>query len=230
MNFSPDQILQMLVAAAALVFSVVVHENAHGLAAEHFGDTTARNLGRITLNPLPHIDPIGTVLLPALGILSGIPLVGWAKPVPVNPANFRNPVVDDAYVAAAGPASNFLLAVGGTAILIVVHLIFKHVPGLHENSGNTFLFFQLLCVSLIQINCVLGIFNLLPIPPLDGHWVLLRYLPSKWAAVLAAIRPYGFFILILLLWTGALNWIISAPAGYIVGGLFQVVQSAVSTL
>jgi len=230
MDLSPGQILQILVSAVALVFSVVFHENAHGLAAERFGDTTARDLGRITMNPLPHIDPIGTVLVPALGILSGIPLVGWAKPVPVNSANFRNPVVDDAYVAAAGPASNFLLALGGTALLIVVRLVFKHVPGLHENSGNSFLFFQLLCVNLIQINCVLGIFNLLPIPPLDGHWVLFRYLPSRWAAVLAATRPYGFFILIVLLWTGALGWIIGIPVQYIAGGLFHVVQSTVSAL
>jgi len=230
MDFSPGQILQVLVAAVALVFSVVFHENAHGVAAEHFGDTTARDLGRITLNPLPHIDPVGTVLVPALGILSGIPLVGWAKPVPVNPANFRNPVVDDAYVAAAGPASNFVLAVGGTALLVIVRLVFKHVPGLQENSGNSFLFFQLLCVNLIQINCVLGIFNLLPIPPLDGHWVLLRYLPSKWGAVLASIRPYGFFILIVLLWTGALGWIIRIPVEYIAGGLFHVVQTTVAAL
>ena len=220
----------MLVAAAALVFSVVVHENAHGLAAERFGDTTARDLGRITLNPIPHIDPIGTVLLPALGILSGIPLVGWAKPVPVNPANFRNPVVDDAYVAAAGPASNFLLAAGGTALLIVVHVVFKHVPGLHENSGNTFLFFQLLCVSLIQINCVLGIFNLLPIPPLDGHWILFRFLPSKWAGALAALRPYGFFILIALLSTGILWRIIAFPVESMINGLIGVVRFAVTVL
>jgi Zn-dependent protease len=230
MNFSPDQVLQMLVYVMALFFSVVVHENAHGLAAEHFGDTTARDLGRITMNPLPHIDPIGTVVLPLLLAWRGIPPFGWAKPVPVHPANFRNPVVDDAYVAAAGPASNFLLAVGGTALYIVVRIIFKHVPGRHEESGNTFLFFQLLCVSLIQVNCVLGIFNLLPIPPLDGHWVLMRYLPSRWAAVLAAIRPYGFFILILLLLSGALNWIISTPVQYISGGLLQVAQSIVSAL
>jgi Zn-dependent protease len=230
MDFSAGQILQVLVAAVALVFSVVFHENAHGVAAEHFGDTTARDLGRITMNPLPHIDPVGTVLIPALGILSGIPIVGWAKPVPVNPANFRNPVVDDAYVAAAGPASNFLLAAGGTVLLIVVRVVFKHVPALQENSGNTFLFFQLLCVNLIQINCVLGIFNLIPIPPLDGHWVLARYLPSKWAGMLAAIRPYGFFILIMLLWTGALGWIIKFPVEYIAGGLFRVVQYAASVL
>jgi Zn-dependent protease len=230
MDLSPDRMLQILVSVVVLVFSLVFHENAHGVVAERFGDSTARDFGRITMNPLPHIDPIGTVLMPALMMLSGIPLIGWAKPVPVNPANFRNPIVDDSYVAAAGPISNFILAVAGTVLFIVVGLVFKHVPGLHENSGNTFLFFQLLCVNIIQINCVLGVFNLLPIPPLDGHWILFRFLPSRWAEMLAAVRPYGFFILIALLWTGILGRIIVIPMEFITGGLFHAVRSAVSTL
>jgi Zn-dependent protease len=230
MNVSPDQVLQILVAVVVLIFSVIVHENAHGLAAERFGDPTARDLGRITMNPLPHIDPIGTVLMPALMMLSGVPLIGWAKPVPVNPANFRKPVVHDAYVAAVGPMSNFLLAAGGALLFIVVGLVFKHVPGLRENGGNSFLFFNLLCINLIQINCILGIFNLIPIPPLDGHWILLRYLPSRWAAAVAAIRPYGFFILIALLWTGVLGRIIVVPMELISGGLFGIVRAAVSSL
>ncbi len=213
-----------------LIFSLVVHENAHGLMADRFGDSTAREMGRITMNPLPHIDPIGTVLLPALMMLSGVPLIGWAKPVPVNPANFRNPIVHDAYVAAAGPISNFILAVGGTVLFIIVGLTFKHFPGLRDSAGNSFVFFQLLCVSLIQINCVLGIFNLIPIPPLDGHWILFRYLPSRWASMLAAIRPYGFFILIALLWTGVLGRIIIVPMELISGGLFGLVKTAVSAL
>ncbi len=230
MSYSPDQILQMLVGAVVLVFSIVFHENAHGVMAERFGDSTARDLGRITMNPIPHIDPIGTILVPALGILSGFPLIGWAKPVPINPANFRNPIVHDSYVAAAGPASNFILAVGGTVFYILVGLVFKHVPGLHENSGNSFLFFQILCVNLIQINCLLGLFNLIPVPPLDGHWILFRFLPSRWSAVLAAVRPYGFFVLIVLLWTGILGRLIVVPMELISSGLFGVVRLAVSSL
>jgi Zn-dependent protease len=230
MDFSPDQILQVLVAAVVLIFSLVVHENAHGVVAERFGDPTARDMGRITMNPLPHIDPIGTVLIPALGMLSGIPLIGWARPVPVNSANFRNPIVHDSYVAAAGPLSNFMLAAAGTVLFIIVGLVFKHVPGLNEGGGNSFLFFRLLCLNLIQINCILGIFNLIPVPPLDGHWILFRYLPSRWAAVLSAARPYGFLILIALLWSGILGRIIMAPLGFMVNGLVGIVRLAVATL
>jgi len=230
MSFSPDQILEGAVSALVLVFSVVVHENAHGIAAEKFGDTTARDMGRITMNPLPHVDPIGTVVMPLIAILTRIPLLAWAKPVPINPANFRNPIVHDSYVAAAGPLSNFLLAVGGTALFVIVGLVFKHFPALGESGGNSFLFFQLLCVNLIQINCVLGVFNLLPVPPLDGHWILFRFLPSKWAGVLAGLRPYGFFILIALLSTGFLWRIIAFPVESMINGLIGVVRFAVTVL
>jgi len=230
MNFSPDQILQGAVSALVLVFSVVVHENAHGVAAERFGDSTARDMGRITMNPLPHVDPIGTVVMPLIAILTQIPLLAWAKPVPINPANFRNPIVHDSYVAAAGPLSNFLLAAGGTVLFVIVGLVFKHFPALGENGGNSFLFFQLLCVNLIQINCVLGIFNLLPIPPLDGHWILFRFLPSRWSGALAGLRPYGFFILIALLSTGILWRIIAFPVESMINGLIGVVRFAVTVL
>ena len=235
MNISPDMILQGLVAYLAFLFATVIHENAHGLAADHFGDPTARKLGRITMNPLPHIDPVGTVVIPLIMFFSSftgagvVPLIGWAKPVPVNSANFRKPLVHDAYVAAAGPIANFLLALAGTVLFIIVLLVYKHVPAL-GSSGNSMLFFRTFFVSIIQINCVLGIFNLLPIPPLDGHWILMRYLPSRWAAVLAAIRPYGFFILIFLLWTGILGRIIWVPMQVIAGGLFDLIRLAVTVL
>lgn len=230
MDLSPDQILQGLITAIVLVFSVVVHENAHGIAAERFGDTTARDMGRITMNPLPHVDPIGTVLMPLLAIFTRVPLLAWAKPVPVNPANFRNPIVHDSYVAAAGPLSNFALALGGTALYTVVGLVFKHVPALGENGGNSFLFFQLLCLNLIQINIVLGMFNLLPVPPLDGHWILFRFLPSRWGEMLASLRPYGFFILMVLLATGILWQIIGPPVELMIGGLIGIVRLAVTAL
>jgi Zn-dependent protease len=227
---APDQILSILVGFTVFVFSVVVHENAHGLAAERFGDPTARDAGRITMNPLPHIDPVGSIMLPLFAFISSIPFIGWAKPVPVNSANLRNPIVHNAYVAAAGPISNFLLALAGTLLYIVVLLFYKHVPFLAAGGGqHSLLFFGALCSSMIQINCVLGIFNLIPVPPLDGHWILFRYLPPRYAQMLAAMRPYGFFILIALLWTGAIRIIIWLPWTVMTGFLRNLVNLAVAT-
>jgi Zn-dependent protease len=227
---SPDQLLQGIVGLVVLVFSVVVHENAHGLAAERYGDLTARMLGRITMNPLPHIDPVGSVVLPVLAIAWGLPPFGWAKPVPVNSANLRNPVVHNAYVAAAGPASNLLLAVLATVFYTAVLVFHKHMPGGYQGGGNSLLFFHTLCRWTIVINCVLAIFNLLPIPPLDGHWILFRYLPPRYREMLAAIRPYGFFILIILLMTGVVRMIIALPYQLLAGGLIGLAYKAASVL
>ncbi|MBP2680147.1 MAG: site-2 protease family protein [Candidatus Krumholzibacteriota bacterium] len=236
MDFSTNQILEWAVALLVVVFSVIVHENAHGMAAERFGDTTARDMGRITMNPLPHVDPIGTIVMPLFAFIAtitsghAVPFIAWAKPVPVNPANFRNPIVHDSYVAAMGPLSNFALAIGGTALYAVVGLVFKHVPALGESGGNSFLFFQLLCLNLIQINIVLAMFNLLPVPPLDGHWILFRFLPPRWGEVLASLRPYGFMILLVLVFTGVLWQIIGPPVNLMINGLIGVVRLAVTAL
>jgi Zn-dependent protease len=222
--------LTAAVGLVAFIFSVIVHENAHGLAAEHFGDTTARDMGRITMNPLPHIDPVGSILLPLAAFLSGIPFLGWAKPVPVNPANLRNPVVHNAYVAAAGPASNFLLAFAAALIWIVVGLVFKHVPGLVESGERSLYFFNTLCSSLILVNCVLAMFNLLPVPPLDGHWILMRYLPPGPREALASIGRWGFFILIILLWSGILWRILGPPLSLVMSGYHALVTTVVRAL
>jgi Zn-dependent protease len=226
---TPD-FLTAAVGLVVFVFSVIVHENAHGLAAEHFGDSTARMLGRITMNPIPHLDPIGSLLLPIAAYLSGVPFVGWAKPVPVNAANLRNPVVHNAYVAAAGPASNFLLAFGASVLWIIVGLVFKHVPGLVETGERSLYFFDTLCSSLITLNCVLAIFNLLPIPPLDGHWILMRYLPPGPREALASIGRWGFFILIALLWSGLLWRIIGPPLTLVVTAYHALVTGVVRAL
>lgn len=220
-------ILTAAVGLVAFIFSVIVHENAHGLAAERFGDSTARDLGRITMNPIPHIDPIGSILLPVAAFLSGIPLLGWAKPVPVNGGNLRNPVVHSAYVAAAGPASNFLLALAAAILWIVVGLVFKHVPGLMDSGERSLYFFNTLCSSLIMINCVLAMFNLLPIPPLDGHWILMRYLPPGPREALASVGRFGFFILIALLWSGILWRILGPPLSLIVSAYHALVTTVV---
>jgi len=206
-----EHVLTALVGFLVFIFSVVVHETAHGVVAEHFGDPTARLSGRITLNPIPHIDPIGSVLIPIMAFVSSVPFIGWAKPVPVNSANLRNPLVHNAYVAAAGPASNLLLICAGSVLWILVRVLFKHIPALDAGGENTLLFFDLLCQNLIMINSVLLVFNLLPIPPLDGHWILMRFLPPGPREMLAAIAPFGFFILLILLWVGVLGAILSVP-------------------
>lgn len=218
--------LSAAVAFVVFIFSVVVHENAHGIVANHFGDPTARALGRITMNPIPHIDPIGSVLLPLVAVVSHVPLIGWAKPVPVNSANLRNPVVHNAYVAAAGPASNFILAFLGAVLWIVVGLAFKHIPGLIENGERTAMFFNTLCRNLIVLNCVLGVFNLMPIPPLDGHWILVRFLPPGPREAVLSIGRYGFFILLVLLWTGVLWMVIGPPFRLVVGAYQGLVSTA----
>ena len=222
--------LAMILGFVVFVFSIVVHENAHGIAANYFGDPTARLSGRLTLNPIPHIDPVGSVLLPLVSRISGVPFLGWAKPVPVNPANLRNPLVHNAYVAAAGPASNFLLAFSGAAILILVGLAYKHVPGLTAQDSRTLLFFEILCGNLIRLNCILGIFNLLPLPPLDGHWILMRFLPPGPRAAFASIGRFGFLILIGLLWSGILWRIISLPWNMTVNGYYLLINSALRWL
>ena len=206
-----QQLLNGIIMYVCLLFALVVHESAHAVAANYYGDPTARDLGRISLNPLVHADPIGTVALPLMAILGPalgwgmIPVIGWAKPVPVNSANLRNPIVHNAYIAAAGAASNMLLALAGTILLTIVLFIYKSVPGLLENGGNSFIFFRTFLQSFILINCILAAFNMIPLPPLDGHWILMRYLPHRYVSLLAVIRPYGFFILLALLWTGVLG-------------------------
>ncbi len=201
-------VLIIAVSYVAFLFSLVIHENAHAISAEHFGDPTARDLGRITMNPIPHMDIMGTLILPLASAIWHFPLLGWAKPVPVNSANLRNPVVQNAYIAAAGPASNLLLALATSIVWIIVELVFAHVPGLAASGDRTHLFFNTLCYKMIQINCVLALFNLLPIPPLDGHWIAMRYLPPGPREALAAIGPYGFFILLALMWSGVLSRIL----------------------
>jgi Zn-dependent protease len=223
-------VLSAVIGFVVFIFSVVVHENAHGIAADYFGDPTARYMGRITMNPVPHIDPIGSVVLPLAAFFSGVPFIGWAKPVPVNSANLRNPLVHNAYVAAAGPASNFILAFFGAVLWIVVGLVFKHVPGLMDGGERTLLFFNTLCRSLILFNCILGVFNLMPIPPLDGHWILIRFLPSGPREAVASIGRFGFLILLLLLWTGALWWVIGPPFRLLLGVYQAFVSTAVRML
>jgi Zn-dependent protease len=188
------------VSAIPVIFAITVHEASHGYAAKHFGDLTAEKMGRITLNPLKHIDPIGTVLLPALLFLVSSPILfGWAKPVPVNFAGLRNPKKDMLWVAAAGPASNFVMAVFWVLILK------------YSQATPDYVAYFLLEMSKvgIMINLVLMVLNLVPLPPLDGGRIAVSLLPMNLAVKLSQIEKYGFFILIFLLMTGILGRIIS---------------------
>lgn len=225
-----EKVLEGLVGFVVFVFSVVVHETAHGFTAERYGDPTARLSGRITLNPLPHIDPVGSVLLPLLAYMSHVPFIGWAKPVPVDPSQLRNRRVHSAYVAAAGPGSNLLLIVVGILGWVLVRLAFKHLPFLSLHGGNSLLFFDILFGSSVAINSVLSVFNLIPIPPLDGHWILARFLPPSMEEVMNTIRPYGFFILIVLLWTGVIGSIVSVPLHFLYGNAVKLVNWVVTSL
>lgn len=188
---------------AILLASLSVHEAAHAWAADRLGDPTARLLGRLTLNPVAHIDPIGTLLLPGVAILTGLPIIGWAKPVPVNLNQLRHPRRDFMYIAAAGPASNLVQAA------ILAGVAWLMYPGGLERS----LVAQLIGFG-VQINVLLALFNLIPVPPLDGGNVIGGLLPEHVAdAYDRLVRPWGFLILYAFLLSGLFARIILPPAG-----------------
>lgn len=210
MDFTPLGILTVAFQVLMILFSLSVHESAHAWTADRLGDPTARMLGRITLNPIPHIDPVGTVLLPAVLALMGAPVFGWAKPVPVISRNFRHLRRDEALVSVAGPASNLLIAVACTAVLSI--LMVFHVSGmgvfegsleLPKYSGPWWIY------QLAFLNLVLAMFNLIPIPPLDGSWVLSSLLPRGVAHFYEQIRRFGPFILLLFFFTPVLRWVLT---------------------
>ena len=184
--------------ALPIIFAITVHEAAHGYAARYFGDMTAHYLKRITLNPLRHIDPMGTILLPALTVMLGGILFGWAKPVPVNFSNLRNPKKDMMWVALAGPASNLIMAIFWTIILVRINLFPEQAE----------LFLRVMCLAGIQINIILMVLNMLPLPPLDGGRVAVSLLPYPWSGYLAGVERYGLIILIFLLLSGVLGKIL----------------------
>lgn len=201
-----------------LLLAITVHEAAHGWAAMKLGDPTAYNLGRVTLNPLAHIDPIGTVLIPVILVLVGAPPFGWAKPVPVNPYNLRHPRQDNLWISASGPLANLalgFLALGG---IIFLKLLVPGLSGfLHDfllgsrTLPGGFYPFQGLAVIFFYLtltNVYLAIFNLIPVPPLDGSGILMGLLSYEAAVRYERLRPFGIFIVLALVYLGVLQLII----------------------
>lgn len=190
-----DDGMEIAFSVLVLVFSVVIHEVSHGVVAEKLGDPTARLAGRLTLNPLKHLDPFGSVILPLLlSLLPGGVVFGWAKPVPYDPRNLKRPVRDGALVAAAGPISNLLLA-------LVFGLLFRFFTSGGAISAMGELFPALLA-QVVIVNVWLAIFNLVPIPPLDGSKVLFWFLPNSASELRAFLERYGFFILLFFIFFG----------------------------
>jgi Zn-dependent protease len=192
-----------LIQIPVLIFSVIIHEVAHGRTAEAFGDDTARVMGRLTLNPIPHIDLFWTIIMPAVLFLSGMPVLGGAKPVPVNPYRLNDPDRDMIWVSLAGPLSNFALAIiAAVGIFLLKHFVI---------SDNPFILASYYILnSFLIINVILPVFNLFPVPPLDGSKVLMGILPSNMSYQFSKLEPYGFIIIIFLFYTGVV-WTIIGP-------------------
>jgi Zn-dependent protease len=180
---SSDQIFNLAIQIVVFLFAISVHESAHAWTASYYGDPTARMLGRVSLNPIRHIDPIGTVLLPLMAYFAHIPMIGWAKPTPVNPLNFRkNYVLADIMTSVAGPISNFIVATGAVVLLAVISWIFPEGRNILRNgmeSQSALMPLVILLYTAMQINVLLAVFNLIPIPPLDGSHVLRHMLSDS---------------------------------------------------
>ena len=200
------QLVDIFFQLIVFLFAISVHESAHAWMANRCGDPTARMLGRISLNPLKHIDPVGTILLPAIALLTHIPVLGWAKPTPVDPHNFKNPVRDDILTAVVGPISNFVVATAATLVLAAIALaapggriiVQAIVVGVRELGDSALAPFALLLYELLVINVVLAVFNLIPVPPLDGSHVLRHFLSEPVRRAYDTIGWLGLMALVYL--------------------------------
>jgi Zn-dependent protease len=207
----PDiNVAQLFIAFSVLLFSLTIHEMAHAWTADRLGDPTARQLGRVSVNPLVHVDPIGTVVFPLLAMVGGFPLIGWAKPVPVVVSRLRNERQGFVLVAAAGPASNVLLAFAAAAVLALLP-----IDPVVIGEPNVSAPLATLLNRAVQINLLLAVFNMIPVPPLDGGNVLAGILPRGLASVFDRLRPYGIFVLYALLLTGGFSAIVGPPYNFL---------------
>lgn len=200
---------QVVISAVPILIAIIVHEVAHGVVAYKLGDPTAKVMGRLTLNPIAHIDPFGTIIMPILlyVLTHGQFVFGYAKPVPINPRNFRNPKRDMAISAAGGPVSNVLLALLG--VLLLKYAVLPAAEFAPLEMVNTFLVpIKEMLLAGIFINIILASFNLIPIPPLDGGRVLMGFLPWRQANALGKLEPFGMIIVMALIYTGIANYIV----------------------
>jgi Zn-dependent protease len=211
----------VLIYALPVLFAITVHEAAHGYAARHFGDNTAYVLGRITLNPIKHIDPIGTIAMPLLLYFStgGAFLFGYAKPVPVRFGNLRNPKRDMIWVALAGPGVNLIQAILWGILLYLV-----------LGSGINERFFVEMCRAGMLVNVVMFVFNLFPLPPLDGGRILVGLLPYRQAEMVSRIEPYGFFVVMGLVIAGILSTLWMRPLMRLTYGFIEILLTPLSML
>jgi Zn-dependent protease len=208
---------QTFIYFGCLVVAVILHEISHGVVALWFGDRTAKEAGRLTLNPVPHIDPFGSIVLPAMGAIVGLPVFGYAKPVPVNPNRLHKPRRDMLYVSLAGPATNLtLMAIAAIAARVM-----------YQNGPNVLFYDQLplatkIVFTFAVVNLLLGLFNLLPIPPLDGSALLERALPARYLPTWYKLRPYGLLLLLVLIfWSGALEKVLDPVIDQLFNWVFR---------
>jgi Zn-dependent protease len=201
----------IIISLFVVLFAITIHEAAHGWAAYKMGDPTAYSMGRVTLNPIAHIDLFGTIILPVLMVIMGAPPFGWAKPVPVNPYNLKNPRRDNLIISAVGPLSNLSVAL---VAFIMIQILKAANPNLLYGDYSSLLsgLFMIL-YYFVLINVILAVFNMIPIPPLDGSGVLMGFLSPEAAQKYERLQPYGFFIVLLLLMTGIIGRIL----GFIMG-------------
>ncbi|HWS04310.1 MAG TPA: site-2 protease family protein [Burkholderiaceae bacterium] len=213
-----DTLQTILIYALPVLFAITVHEAAHGYAARHFGDNTAAMMGRITLNPAKHIDPVGTILMPLLLYFatSGAFLFGYAKPVPVRFGNLRNPKRDMIWVALAGPGANLAQAFGWMVLLYLL-----------AGAGVTEPFFVKMCQGGVLVNVVMFVFNLFPLPPLDGGRILVGLLPNRQAMLLSRVEPWGFFIVMALVVSGVVSALWMQP---LMGATIAFIKAVLSPL
>jgi Zn-dependent protease len=207
--------------ALPVLFAITVHEAAHGYAARHFGDNTAWALGRVTLNPTKHIDPVGTILMPLLLYFatSGAFLFGYAKPVPVRFGNLRNPKRDMIWVALAGPGANLVMALAWGALLFLL-----------QGAEISEPFFLKMCQGGVLVNVVMFAFNLFPLPPLDGGRILVGLLPYKQAEWVSRVEPWGFFIVMALVLAGVVSTLWMQPVMALTFGLLDILLTPLTML